>query len=146
MSKIIGIILSLFTTGGIIGKIFYWIGRKITLTALIVPIQIGLVGAIVVLRISILGAILTLVIFSYNIINDLLAYIDTQLSVGMLEVPYLVLQSLGIIGALSDVFSMFSFVIVTFFIVFLSKLAVLTLSQISDQFYKVGVLLQLGLK
>lgn len=146
MTKIFGYLLGFFTTGGGLFQFFAWIGRKIAVTSLILPIQITLIGAIITFRISLATGLITLIIYAYNKTNDLLEFVNLEISSSILTVPYQVLQSLGVISALSDFFSIFTFVFIALLTALIAKIAVISLSQISDEFYKIGVLLQLGIK
>lgn len=146
MTKIIGYILGFFTTGGGLFQFFAWIGKKIFVTSLILPIQITLIGAIITFRITFATGLVTLIIYAYNKTNDLLEYINLEISTSIFTIPYQVLQSLGVISALSDFFAIFTFVFIALLGALISKIAVLTFTQISDEFYKIGVLLQLGIK
>lgn len=146
MTKIFGYILGFFTTGGGLFQFFSWIGKKIAVTSLILPIQITLIGAIITFRITLTTALITLIIYAYNKTNDLLEYISLEITSSILTVPYQVLQSLGVISALSDFFAVFTFVFIALLSTIIAKIAVISFSQISDEFYKIGVLLQLGIK
>jgi hypothetical protein len=146
MTKLVGILLGFFSFSGPIVQFFLWIGKKLTITSLILPIQISLIGAIITFRISLATGLITLIIYAYNKTNDLLEYINTEISTSIFTIPFQVLQSLGVISALSDFFSVFTFVFIALLSAIIAKIAVVSLSQISDEFYKIGVLLQLGIK
>lgn len=146
MTKLVGILLGFFSFSGPIVQFFLWIGKKLTITSLILPIQISLIGAIITFRLSLATGLITLLIYAYNKTNDLLAYINTEISTSIFTIPFQVLQSLGVISALSDFFSVFTFVFIALLSAIIAKIAVVSLSQISDEFYKIGVLLQLGIK
>lgn len=146
MTKLVGILLGFFSFSGPIVQFFLWIGKKLTVTSLILPIQITLIGAIITFRISLATGLITLIIYAYNKTNDLLEFVNLEISSSILTVPYQVLQSLGVISALSDFFSVFTFVFIALLSAIIAKIAVVSLSQISDEFYKIGVLLQLGIK
>lgn len=146
MPTLIAYLLGFFSTTGPIASFFYSIGKKLTLTTIILPIQIALIGALVVARVSMLVALLTLIIWIYNQFNMVLSFIDTQLSSSILEIPVKVLQSLGLIQAMDEAFALLTFVFIPLLLVFISKIAVNSLQSLSDEYYKIGVLLQLGLK
>lgn len=146
MTKLVGILLGFFSFSGPIVQFFLWIGKKLTVTSLILPIQISLIGAIITFRLSLATGLITLIIYAYNKTNDLLAYINTEISTSIFTIPFQVLQSLGVISALSDFFAVFTFVFIALLTAIIAKIAVVSLSQISDEFYKIGVLLQLGIK
>ncbi|MDY3204475.1 MAG: hypothetical protein RBR70_05330 [Arcobacter sp.] len=146
MPALIAALLGFFSTTGPIASFFYSIGKKLTLTALIMPIQIALVGALVTAKVSMLVAIVTLIVWIYNQFIVVLNLINTQISSSILEIPVKVLQSLGLIQAMNETFALFSLVFIPLLLAFISKLAVSSLQSLSDEYYKIGVLLQLGLK
>lgn len=146
MPQLISLLLGFFSSAGSFAKFFLWIGKKVSLTTLILPLQITLIGAIITFRLSLLTAFITLIMFIYNKFTELMNYINLQMSSEFLTVPYKILQSLGVIEALSDFYASFTIVFVTLILAFLSKIAVVSLQQLSDEFYKIGVLLQLGIK
>lgn len=146
MPALISTLLGFFSFAGPIAKFFLWIGKKVSITALILPLQITLIGAIITARLALLTAFITLILFIYNKFTQLMSFVDTKLSSDFLTTPYKILQSLGVIDALSDFYASFTIVFVTLILAFIAKMTVNSLSQISDEFYKVGVLLQLGIK
>ena len=66
MPALISALLGFFSTTGPIASFFYAIGKKLTLTALIMPIQIALIGALVTAKVSMLISIVTLIVWIYN--------------------------------------------------------------------------------
>ncbi|QEZ89066.1 putative membrane protein [Aliarcobacter cibarius] len=146
MPQLISLLLGFFSSAGSFAKFFLWIGKKVSITAVILPIQITLIGAIITFRLSLFAAIITLIMFVYNKFTDLMAFVDLKMSQDFLTVPYKILQSLGVIEAISDFYASFTIVFTTLLLAFIAKLAVNSLSQLSDEFYKIGVLLQLGIK
>jgi len=56
------------------------------------------------------------------------------------------LKSIGFIQALNDTFAYFSYVLVSFMVLMLSKVVIASMQSIVDEYYKIGVLIQLGLK
>ena len=146
MPVLISSLLGFFSSVGAFAKFFLWIGKKVTLTSLILPIQITFIGTIIVFRVSLVTSFITLILFIYNQFTDLMSYINTSFSSDYLTIPYKILQSMGVIDALSDFYSVFTVVFVSLLIALLSKLAMVSLRELSDEFYKIGVLLQLGIK
>lgn len=146
MIQIINLLIALFSSVGPIAKFFLWIGKKVALTAVILPIQIAFIGSIIVFRLSLVVSFTTLIIFIYNKFTDLISFIGFQISSGYFTIPFNILESMGVISALSDVFAYFTIIFTTLFISILSKVAVNSLRELSDEFYKIGVLLQLGIK
>jgi hypothetical protein len=146
MPLLITRLLGFFSLTGPLATFFYMIGKKLTLTALIVPIQITLIGALIVARISLATAITTLIILIYNKMNEVITQFESFAFSNVLSVPFKILQSMGIIQAFQETFAFFSLVFASLLLAFLGKLAVSSLQSISDEYYKIGVLLQLGLK
>lgn len=146
MPLLITRLLGFFSLTGPLATFFYMIGKKLSITAVILPIQITLIGALIVARISLATAITTLIILVYNKMNDVITQFESFAISSVLSVPFKILQSMGIIQAFQDTFAFFSLVFASLLLAFLGKLAVSSLKSISDEYYKIGVLLQLGLK
>lgn len=66
MSALISLLTSFFGAGGAVATFFVNIFKKITLTSIILPIQISLLLALYVARISFLTALTTLILWFYN--------------------------------------------------------------------------------
>jgi hypothetical protein len=146
MPLLITRLLGFFSLTGPLATFFYMIGKKLSLTSLILPIQITLIGALIVARISLATAITTLIILVYNKMNDVITQFESFAFNAVLNVPFKIMQSMGIIQAFQETFAFFSLVFASLLLAFLGKLAVSSLQSISDEYYKIGVLLQLGLK
>lgn len=146
MPLLITRLLGFFSLTGPLATFFYMIGKKLALTSLIVPLQIALIGALIVARVSLVTAITTLIILVYNKMNDVITQFESFAFNAVLSVPFKILQSMGIIQAFQETFAFFSLVFASLLLAFLGKLAVSSLQSISDEYYKIGVLLQLGLK
>jgi hypothetical protein len=121
MPALISTLLGFFSFAGPIAKFFLWIGKKVTITALILPLQITLIGAIITARLALLTAFITLILFIYNKFTQLMSFVDTKLSSDFLTTPYKILQSLGVIDALSDFYASFTIVFVTLILPLLLK-------------------------
>ena len=146
MPQIITFLIGLFSSVGPIAKFFLWIGKKVTLTTLILPIQIAFIGSIITFRLSLLTFFITLIMFIYNKSIDLLSFLQIEMNKSIFSIPYKILESLGVFSAFSDVFAYFSILFVTFLLALISKMALNSLKELSEEFYKIGVLLQLGIK
>lgn len=146
MPTLITRLLGFFSSSGPLATLFYMIGKRLSLTALIIPLQITLIGALFVGRITLFTGIVTLIILVYNKVSFVISSIESYAISSALEVPFLILQSIGFIRALTETFSFFSMVFASLLLAFISKMVVQSLQSISDEYYKLGVLLQLGLK
>lgn len=146
MPLLITRLLGFFSLTGPLATFFYMIGKKISITAVILPIQITLIGALIVARVSLATAITTLIILIYNKFNDVVTQFESFAFSSVLSVPFKILQSMGIIQAFQETFAFFSLVFASLLLAMLGKLAVSSLQSIADEYYKIGVLLQLGLK
>ena len=146
MPLLITRLLGFFSLTGPLATFFYMIGKKLSITAVILPIQITLIGALIVARVSLATAITTLIILIYNKFNDVITQFESFAISSVLSVPFKILQSMGIIQAFQETFAFFSLVFASLLLAMLGKLAVYSLQSISDEYYKIGVLLQLGLK
>ena len=146
MPSLITALLGFFSSTGPIASFFYMIGKKLALTSLIMPLQITLIGALFLARVSLATAITTLIILVYNKLNDVITQFESFAISSALSVPFKILQSMGIIQAFQETFSFFSLVFASLLLAFIGKMIVSSLQSISDEYYKIGVLLQLGLK
>jgi hypothetical protein len=143
MPMLIALLTNLIPT---IVTFFANMAKKLTLTAIIVPIQITLLIALYTAKFAFITTIVTLIVWIYNrvvVIFDLISSMNNNVS---FDIPFKILQSLGIFQALNETFALFSYVFVSLMILFISKLAIMSLQSIADEYFKIGVLLQLGLK
>jgi hypothetical protein len=143
MPMLIGLLTNLIPT---IVSFFANMAKKLTLTAIIVPIQITFLIALYVAKFAFLTTVVTLIIWLYNRVVDLTSMINALGVDSNFSLVFDFLRSIGFIQALNETFAYFSFVLVSFLLLFLSKVAISSLQLISDEYYKIGVLLQLGLK
>lgn len=146
MPLLITRLLGFFSSTGPIAQFFYMLGKRLALTALIVPLQITLIGALIVGRIALFTAIITLMILTYNKFIDIVSKIESLSTTQIFVIPYQILESMGIIQAMIESFAFFSVVFTSLLLAFIAKMAVISLQSLSDEYYKIGVLLQLGLK
>lgn len=143
MPVLISLLTNLIPT---IVTFFANMAKKLTLTSIIVPIQISLLIALYTAKFAFITTVVTLIVWIYNrivIIINLINTLDNNIS---FDIPFKILQSLGIFQALNETFALFSYVLVSLMILFISKLAIMSLQSIADEYFKIGVLLQLGLK
>jgi len=139
-------LLGFFSSTGPIASFFLFIGKKIGIVALVLPLQYAVVGAFVVARFSFITLIVTLIIWIYNRFVILFEYIEVTALSTVFETPFLVLQSLGIVQAFIETFALFSYVLVSFLALFVSKLTYESLKLLSDEYYKIGMLTSNGIK
>ena len=122
---------------------FLWIGKKFASKALIMPIQITVIGALVVAKVAFLIAVLTLLATIYNALKDILNNLPTLLTQNeLMSSVYLLMRSIGLIDAIQDAFSFFSLTFGALLLLFISKVVLHSLKDASDEFFKIGVLLQ----
>lgn len=143
MSNLISLLTNLIPT---IVTFFANMAKKLTLTSIIVPIQITLLISLYTAKFAFITTVVTLIVWIYNrvvVIFDLISSMNNNVS---FDIPFKILQSLGIFQALNETFALFSYVFVSLMILFISKLAIMSLQSIADEYFKIGVLLQLGLK
>ncbi|QKF67175.1 putative membrane protein [Arcobacter venerupis] len=143
MSVLISLLTNLIPT---IVTFFANMAKKLTLTAIIVPIQITLLIALYTAKFAFITTIITLIVWIYNRVVVIFGLISSMNNNVSFDIPFKILQSLGIFQALNETFALFSYVFVSLMILFISKLAIMSLQSIADEYFKIGVLLQLGLK
>lgn len=143
MLKILQLIGGFFTGGGAIASFFAWMGVKFTSKAVIVGLQIGTIVVLFSARIAFLVSVLEFSRLTYNYINTFLNNLnsifnsDTLLSLG-----FNVLQSIGIIDAFVDAFAVFNILFPALLLAWVLKFAYHTSKMTSDEFFKIGMLLQ----
>lgn len=139
-------LLGFFSSTGPLASLFVWIGSKVAMKGIILPIQFALVGALFVAKIAFLTALLTFVMWVFNKIHEIFDYISLEFlsssSDSVFQLAVSILGAIGFLQALQDVTASFSLVFVSLFALYISKLIVDSLKTISDEFYKIGMLLQ----
>ena len=140
---LVSTLLGFFSSTGPIAMFFLWIGKKFASKALIMPIQFMVIGALVVSRVAFLIAVLTLLATVYNALKDILNNLSSLFAVNeLMSYIYLLMRSIGLIDAVVDAFSLFSLTFTALLILFISKVALNALKLASDEFFKIGLLLQ----
>lgn len=143
MPTLVSAMLSFFSSSGPLAMFFLWIGKKFASKALIMPIQIMVIGALVVARVAFLIAVLTLLATVYNAFKDILNNLPTYFqSNELMSYCYLLLRSVGVVDAVLDAFSLFSLTFTAILLLLISKVVLHALKLVSDEFFKIGVLLQ----
>ena len=120
--------------------------KKITLTSVIVPLQITFLIALYIAKFAFLTFMVTIIVWLYNrivYVFDLINNLNTNTD---FELVIQFLKSIGFIQALNDTFAYFSYILVSFMVLMLTKIFISAMQSIVDEYYKIGVLIQLGLK
>lgn len=120
--------------------------KKITLTSVIVPIQISFLIALYIVKFSFLTFLVTIIVWLYNRLVYVFTLINNLNTNSNFELVIQFLKSIGFIQALNDTFAYFSYVLVSFMVLMLTKILINSMQSIVDEYYKIGVLIQLGLK
>lgn len=135
-------LLALFVTGGVVLSFFSWIGKTIFVKGLILPFQFAVLGIIVVTRMAIVTMLFTLVIKVFNALHTLFD-IFNNLAVNhpaIFDVPFKILHNLGLFTAIQEHLPLFSLVLITYFLVVLSKITLDTFSLIARELFQIGLL------
>ena len=139
---LVGLLLGFFSSSGPIAAFFVWIGQKVVIKGIILPIQFAVMGALVTAKVAFLIALLTLVLWVYNAIHSFFENLPSLItSSPLLDVSYKLLQSIGFMDAFYNAFSSFTFVWVSLLLLIVSKIAVHSLKDASDEFFKIAILL-----
>jgi hypothetical protein len=143
MPLLVSSLLGFFSSSGPLAMFFLWIGKKFASKALILPIQFLVVGALVVAKVAFLIAVLTLLATLYNMLNDLISQLPTLLTQNdLISLAYNLMRAVGLIDAVKDAFAVFNVVFIALLLLFISKVVLHSLKDASDEFFKIGVLLQ----
>lgn len=143
MFKIISIIAGWFTSGGAIASFFAWFGVKFTSKTFIVGTQVSTIVFLFSARIAFLIAVLNVGKLTINSINLALNSLPTSFnSDEFLSIGYQIMQSIGLISALLDAFDLFNSIFISILLAWALKFAFHTAKMTSDEFFKLGMLLQ----
>ncbi len=143
MLKILQLIGGFFTGGGAIASFFLNLGAKLVSKPFIIGAQIARMVALFVAYIAFLVAVVKFSVKTINYINsflhDMSSYFnsDTLLSLG-----FKVFESLGIIDAFNDAFAIFNILFPALIGAWALKFSYKIYKMASDEFYKLGALLQ----
>lgn len=143
MPALLGFLTNLIPT---IIAFFANMAKKITLTSIIVPIQISFLITLYIAKFAFLTFIVTIIVWLYNRIVYVFDLINNLNSNSYFELIIQFLKSIGFIQALNDTFAYFSYVLISFMVLMLTKIFISSMQSIVDEYYKIGVLIQLGLK
>lgn len=143
MLKILQIIGGFFTGGGSIASFFAWFGIKFSSKAVVVGIQISTIVLLFASRFAFLIAVLEFARLTYNQIKDLNTKLNTIFdSDAFLSLGFKVLESVGVVDALTDAFSIFNILFTALLTAWALKFAFHTSKITSDEFFKLAALLQ----
>jgi len=143
MIQLISMLLGFFTTRGPIAMFFVWIGKKIFTKSTAITAQITIVILLFTAKIAFLSLLVNFVLSIYNAISSIIGYIDNLSLDSNLSTSYKILESIGLIDAIIDVFDLFNISFTALLIYFVTRYLIDSLKMMSDEFYKIGVLLNL---
>lgn len=135
-------LLAFFVTGGVVIKFFSWIGKTIFVKGLILPIQFAVLGIVIVTRIAIVSMLFALAIEVYNGLHSLFD-IFNSLNINnpeIFDIPFKLLHNFGLFTAIQEHLPLFSIVLITYFVVVLSKITLDTMSLIARELFQIGLL------
>lgn len=143
MFKILQVIAGWFTTGGAISTLFTWLGVKFTSKAAIISAQIASVTLLFTSRAAFLWAVLEVAKLTINSINHFFSILSTSFNADdMMGFAFNVFRAFGIIDAFMDAFALFNTLFVSILAAWVLKFAFHTAKTSSDEFFKIGMLLQ----
>ena len=143
MIKFITMIAGWFTQGGAISALFTWLGVKFTSKSFIIGIQITTVALLFSARAGFLWAVLEASRLTLNALIHFFEILPTMLtSDTTLSLAYDVFRAFGITDAFMDAFSIFNVLFVSILTAWFLKFAYHTAKTTSDEFFKLGMLLQ----
>ena len=132
-----------FATGGAISMWFAWLGAKFTAKTTIVAIQIATILVLFASRVAFLLGVLEVGRLTFNYINDFLGRISDFFSGdAILSLAFDVMRSIGLLDAFIDAFAIFNILFMAILLAWLSKFAFHVAKVTSDEFFKLGMLLQ----
>lgn len=143
MLKILQLIGGFFTAGGPFLSFFAWVGVKFSSKAVIVGIQFSTIVLLFAARIAFLISVLEFARLTYTTANSFVNNLNTFFtSDTLLSLGFRVLQSIGIIDAFKDAFDIFNILFPALLLAWVLKFAYHTSKMTSDEFFKLGMLVQ----
>lgn len=140
------LIIWFFSGVGFLGEYIVRLGKAFFVSGAILSLQFAVVGALVLVRISYLTTIVTIILWIYNKTVELFELINSTYTDTFLYLPISILQSIGFIDALVLMFSSFSYIFVSLLVLYISKFVLNSVQSISDEYFKIAVLINLGVK
>jgi len=143
MFKAIKIIAGWFGLDGAISAFFAWLGVKFTSKAFIVGIQMGTIVILFAARAAFLIAVIQFAKLTLNSLTVFFKSIPLMLtSDNIIATAYLFMQSIGLISAFMDAFSLFNTLFISLLTAWALKFAYHISKTTSDEFFKLGMLMQ----
>ena len=131
-----------FASGGPLLAFFVWIGKKLVAKFAIVSMQFALTTAYFISKSLFLLGVLNVLRLTYNKLRELISSIPASSSSDTsYSLAYNVFQSLGIIDAFIDAFSVFVSLFLPILLIYISKVALQALADIKEDFRKLGMLM-----
>lgn len=131
-----------FSGSGPLMAFFVWLGKKLVMKFGMVQVQSTLTALFFASKALFLFSILNFIRLIYNKFKELFDTLPTSIaSSPSLDIPYKVIQSIGIIDALLDAFSFFALVFSSLLLIYILKVATKALQQIKDDFHKMSMLM-----
>lgn len=142
IGSFISTVWGFFSTGGPILAFFVWIGKKLVMKYSMVQVQFAITGIFFVSKALFLVGILDVIRRIYNKTKELLDTLPTTLtSSPSLDIPYKFMQSIGIIDAFIDAFSVFVLMFTSILLLFIGKMATKALQQIKEDFRDIAMMM-----
>ena len=132
-----------FTRGGAIASLLTWFGVKFTSKAAILSAQIASISLLFASRAAFLVAVLEVAKLTINSISHFFSMLPTWFySDSIMSLAFNVLRAYGIIDAFMDAFDLFNTLFVAILAAWVLRFAFYTAKTSSDEFFKIGMLLQ----
>lgn len=132
-----------FTRGGAIASLLTWLGVKFTSKAAILSAQIASISLLFASRAAFLVAVLEVAKLTINSISHFFSMLPTWFnSDSIMSLAFNVLRAYGIIDAFMDAFDLFNTLFVAILAAWVLRFAFHTAKTSSDEFFKIGMLLQ----
>ena len=142
----VNLILWFFSGVGFLGSWIARLGKAFFVSGAILTLQFAVVGALVAVRIAYLTTIITLILWVYNKLVEIFELLNLTYSDSVLYIPMSILKSIGFFEALLIAFSSFNYIIVSLLVLFVSKFVLNSIQSIADEYFKIAVLINLGVK
>ncbi|MBU3014758.1 hypothetical protein KO488_08315 [Poseidonibacter lekithochrous] len=142
----IQVILWFFSGIGFLGGYVLRLGKAFFVSGAILSLQFVVIGALVLVRIAYLTTLVTIVLWIYNQMVSVFELINSTYTDTFLYLPISIMDSIGLIDALIFVFSSFTYIIISLLVLFISKFILNSVQSIADEYFKISVLIQLGVK
>ncbi|MBU0923943.1 hypothetical protein KKG81_03580 [bacterium] len=142
----VGLVVWFFSGVGFLGSWIWRLGKAFFISGAVLTLQFTVIGALVLVRFSYLATVVTIILWIYNTSVELFNLINSTYSNTFLDLPISILQSIGFIDALVLMFSSFTYIFTSLLILFVSKFVLNSVQSIADEYFKIAVLINLGVK